>query len=94
MIIIIVVYVVALYLIFFKFRWLPWNSWTQYSSLFIGIVVMTAFLVGLRNTAPSSSQAAITARVIEIAPQVSGLDRCWTQPSWSLWTKTCFSQNS
>ena len=72
MVIIIIIYVVALYLIFFKFRWLPWNSWTQYSSLFIGIVVMTASLVGLRNTAPSSSQAAITARVVEIAPQVSG----------------------
>jgi RND family efflux transporter MFP subunit len=40
--------------------------------LFIGIVIMTAFLVALRNTAPSSSQATITARVVEIAPQVSG----------------------
>jgi RND family efflux transporter MFP subunit len=72
MIFIIIIYVELLYLVFFKFRWLPWNKWTQYSSLFIGIVVLSAFMVGLRNTTPSSSQAAVTARVIEIAPQVSG----------------------
>jgi len=72
MIFIIVIYVELIYLVFFKFRWLPWNKWTQNVTLFIGIVVLTAFLVGLRNTTPSSTQAAVTALVVEIAPQVSG----------------------
>jgi len=59
-------------LLFFKFRVLPWNKWTQNTTLLIGIVVLSWFLILLRNTAPNSTQASITTRVVEIAPQVSG----------------------
>lgn len=72
MVIILVFYVLLIYLVFFKFHWLPWNMWTQNVSLFIGIVILTGFLVALRNTTPISTQGAMTARVVEIAPQVSG----------------------
>ena len=37
-----------------------------------GVIMLTAFLVGLQSLAPASSQAAITGRIVEIAPQVSG----------------------
>ena len=38
----------------------------------VGIIILTGFLVGLRNLAPASTQAGTTTRIVEIAPQVSG----------------------
>ena len=45
---------------------------TQGVTLLIGVSIMTWFLVGLRSLTPASTQAAITARIVEIAPQVGG----------------------
>ena len=72
MVFIIILYVGAIYLVFFKFRLLPWNKVSQAVSLVVGIIIVTGFLVGLRNLAPASTQAATTTRIVEIAPQVSG----------------------
>ena len=70
MVIVTVIYVALVYLVFVKFQWLPWNRLTRLIALSIGIVILSGFLVGLENLTPSSTQAMITGRVVDIAPQV------------------------
>ena len=72
MVIITVLYLAMVYLLFFKFKVLPWNKISQGLSVLIGVIILTGFLVGLQGLTPASVQAAITGRVVEIAPQVSG----------------------
>jgi multidrug resistance efflux pump len=72
MTIVVILYVAVVYLIFFKFRVLPWNVISQGLTLLVGVIILMGFLVGLRLLAPASTQAAITGRIVEIAPQVSG----------------------
>jgi multidrug resistance efflux pump len=57
---------------FFRFKLLPWNKPSQGLTVLIGVIILTGFLVGLQGLTPSSVQSAITGRVVEIAPQVSG----------------------
>jgi multidrug resistance efflux pump len=61
------------YLVFFRFSLLPWNKLTQMLTLVLGIVFVTAFLIGYENLTPSSSQAVVMGRVVDIAPQVGGV---------------------
>ena len=72
MVFVLVIYLILVYLLFFKFHWLPWNVATKVITLLAGIVLVLAFLVGLRTLTPQSTQAVVTARIVEIAPQVSG----------------------
>jgi multidrug resistance efflux pump len=72
MIFVVVLYGGLVYLLFFRFRLLPWNMFTQGITLLVGIVLLLGFLVGLRTLTPASTQAGITGRIVEIAPQVSG----------------------
>lgn len=72
MVIIVVVYLALVYLLFFKFRWLPWNAASKIVTVFVGAILLMGFLVGFGTLAPVSSQGAITARIVEISPQVSG----------------------
>ena len=72
MLIITCLYLGLVYLLFFKFRVLPWNKVSQGFVVLIGTIILTGFLVGLQNLTPSSTQATITGRIVEIAPQVSG----------------------
>ena len=72
MVIILTLYIALVWLLFFKFKWLPWNKLTQWLCLIVGVVILSGFLVGLQALTPSSSEAVITGRIVEIAPQVSG----------------------
>ena len=72
MLIVTCLYLALVYLLFFKFKWLPWNRVSQIICLVIGVIILTGFLVGLQGLTPSSSQALITGRIVEIAPSVSG----------------------
>jgi multidrug resistance efflux pump len=72
MVIVTITYLTLVYLLFFKFKLLPWNKVTQAVSVVIGVVILTGFLVGLQGLTPSSTQGTITGRIVEIAPQVSG----------------------
>ena len=72
MLIITSLYLAHVYLLFFKFKWLPWNKASQIICLIIGVIILTGFLVGLKGLTPSSSQSSITGRIVEIAPAVSG----------------------
>lgn len=72
MVIITILYMALVYLLFFKFKVLPWNKISQGLIVLIGVIILTGFLVGLQGLTPASVQGAITGRVIEIAPQVGG----------------------
>ena len=61
-----------IYRLFFKFKILAWNKIFQVICLIIGVTILSGSLVRLQSLTPSSSQAMITGRVIEIAPGVSG----------------------
>ena len=72
MVIITCLYLALVYLLFFKFRLLPWNKVSQGIVVLVGTIILTGFLVGLQGLTPASKQAAITGRIVEIAPLVSG----------------------
>ena len=72
MLIITGIYLALVYLLFFKFKVLPWNKVSQGLVVLIGTIILTGFLIGLQGLTPSSVQATITGRIVEIAPQVSG----------------------
>ena len=72
MLIVTVLYLAIVYLLFFKFELLPWNSITKGLTAVVGTVILTGFLVGLQGLTPSSTQAIVSGRVLEVAPQVSG----------------------
>lgn len=73
MVIIALAYTALVYLVFFKFEWVPWNKGTRLIALSIGIVILSGFMVGLENLTPGSSQAVVMGRVVDIAPQVGGV---------------------
>jgi len=72
MLIITALYLALVYLLFFKFKVLPWNKISQELAVLIGVIILTLFLVGLQGLIPASVQGAITGRIVEVAPQVSG----------------------
>ena len=52
MLIIAGLYAVAVYLLFFKLKFLPWNKISQGLVVLIGVVILTLFLVGLQGVPP------------------------------------------
>jgi multidrug resistance efflux pump len=60
MVIITTLYLMLVYLLFFKFKLLPWNKISQGLTVLVGVVILSAFLVGLQGLTPSSVQGAIT----------------------------------
>ena len=72
MVMVALAYGALVYLIFFKLEWLPWNKPSQLISLALGILILTGFMVGLENLTPTTRQAVITGRIVDIAPQVAG----------------------
>lgn len=72
MVIITCLYLLLVYLLFFKLKLLPWNKVSQGLVVLVGTIILAGFLVGLQGLTPASTQAAITGRIVEIAPMVSG----------------------
>ena len=72
MLIVSVLYLLLVYLIFHKFKLLPWNGVSKLIVLIVGVIILAGFLVGLQGLTPASTQAVISGFVTEIAPQVSG----------------------
>jgi len=72
MVFIIGLYFVLVYLVFFKFRWLPLNTVTKTIIVGLGVFILLAVLTALRTLTPTTIQGAVTTRIVEIAPQVSG----------------------
>ena len=66
------IYAVFVWLIFIKFKWLPWNTTSQVTVVVIPIVALTALILTLNVVAPSSSDVRVIKYVVQVIPQVRG----------------------
>ena len=66
------IYSFFVWLIFFKFKWLPWNKTAQITVVVIPIVGLTALILMLNVYAPSSSDVRVIKYVVQVVPQVRG----------------------
>jgi multidrug resistance efflux pump len=66
------IYSVFVWLIFIKFKWLPWNTTSQVTVVIIPIVALTALILTLNVVAPSSPDVRVIKYVVQVIPQVRG----------------------
>jgi multidrug resistance efflux pump len=66
------IYAFFVWLIFIKFKWLPWNTTSQVIVVIIPIVGLTTMILTLNVVAPSSSDVRVIKYVVQIIPQVRG----------------------
>src|SRR5262252_4774862 len=66
------IYGFFVWLIFFKFKWLPWNTITQVIVITIPILGLTALILLLNVYAPSSHDVRVLKYVVNLTPQVRG----------------------
>jgi len=66
------IYAFFVWLIFIKFKWLPWNTASQVTVVIIPIVALTALVLTLNVVAPSSSDVRVVKYVVQVIPQVRG----------------------
>ncbi len=67
------IYAFFAWLVFFKFKWLPWNFVTQAITITIPIVGITILILVLNIVAPSSADVRVVNYVVPINPPVRGL---------------------
>ncbi|CAN7672620.1 Inner membrane protein YiaV [compost metagenome] len=66
------VYALAVWLVFFKFKWLPWNTTSMVIVITIPVVAMTMLVLTLNVVAPSSHDVRVVGKVLQVVPQVRG----------------------
>ena len=66
------IYSFFVWLIFFKFKWLPWNITSQVIVITIPIIAMAALIFFLNIVAPSSADVRTINYVVQVVPRVSG----------------------
>ena len=66
------IYAFFVWLIFIKFKWLPWNITSQVIVVIIPIVGLTSMILTLNVVAPSSNDVRVFKYVVQILPQVRG----------------------
>jgi multidrug resistance efflux pump len=66
------IYSFFVWLIFFKFKWLPWNMISLVITVTIPIVAITALILTLNVVAPSAHEVRVINRVLQVVPQVRG----------------------
>jgi multidrug resistance efflux pump len=67
------IYSFFVWLIFFKFKWLPWNIVSQVIVITIPIIGLTLLILLLNIVAPSSHDVRVINYVVPVNPRVSGL---------------------
>ena len=67
------IYAFFVWLIFFKFKWLPWNIVSQVITITLPIVGLTMLILLLNIVAPSSHDIRVINYVVPINPPVRGL---------------------
>jgi len=72
-ILLLAIYSFFVWLIFFKFKWLPWNIVSQVITITIPIVGLTILILLLNIVAPSSHDVRVINYVVPINPYVRGL---------------------
>ena len=71
--ILLAIYSFFVWLIFIKFKWLPWNIVSQVIAITIPIIGIAALILFLNIYAPSSSDIRVINYVVAINPPVNGL---------------------
>lgn len=71
-IILLLIYSFFVWLIFFKFKWLPWNFTSQIIVVSLPIFAMTALILLLNVVAPSSADVRVINYVVQVVPRVTG----------------------
>jgi multidrug resistance efflux pump len=71
MLIIVILYIGIAWLVFFRFKLLPWNWPWRIVTLLLGCAILAIF-VALLNTLTPSGRIAVIGRVVEVTPNVSG----------------------
>jgi len=66
------IYAAIVWLIFIKFKWLPWNTVSQVTVAIIPIVALTAMILTLNVVAPSSADVRVFKYTVPIVSQVRG----------------------
>ena len=66
------IYSFFVWLIFIKFKWLPWNIYSQVTVVIIPIVGLATLILSLNVVAPSSSDARVFRYTVPIVSQVRG----------------------
>src|SRR3982751_3961169 len=66
------IYSFFVWLVFFKFKWLPWNTVSQVIVITLPVVGLTAMVLALNVVAPSSHDVRVLKYVINVIPQVKG----------------------
>ena len=66
------IYGFFVWLIFFKFKWLPWNFTTQVITITLPIVAMMALFLLLNISAPATDDVRAMNYVIPIVPRITG----------------------
>jgi multidrug resistance efflux pump len=66
------IYSVFVWLIFFKFKWLPWNITSQVIVITLPILGIAALILFLNIVAPSSADVRTLNYVVQVVPRVSG----------------------
>ena len=70
--ILLIIYSVIVWLIFFKFKLLPWNITSQVIVVTIPVIMLTILILFMNICAPSSSDVRAQNYVIPIVPRVTG----------------------
>src|SRR5713101_474208 len=71
-IILLLIYSFFAWLVFFKFKWLPWNIVSQVITVTIPIIALAIIILFMNIVAPSSSDVRAMNYVIPIVPRVTG----------------------
>jgi multidrug resistance efflux pump len=66
------IYAFFVWLIFIKFKWLPWTTTSKVTVVIIPIVAMAALILTLNVVAPSSADVRVFKYVVQVLPQVRG----------------------
>jgi len=66
------IYSFFVWLIFFKFKWLPWNNTSMVIVITIPVIGLTALILLLNVFAPSSADVRVVKYVVNVVPQVRG----------------------
>ncbi|HET6265255.1 MAG TPA: biotin/lipoyl-binding protein [Usitatibacter sp.] len=66
------IYSFFVWLVFFKFKWLPWNTTSQVIVITLPIIGLTALILLLNVFAPSSHDVRVLKYVVNVVPQVKG----------------------
>jgi multidrug resistance efflux pump len=66
------VYAFCVWLIFFKFKWLPWNPVSMVIVFTLPIIALATIILTLNVVAPSTHDVRVVGKVLQVVPQVKG----------------------